>query len=358
MTSKKWLLLTLLALVIVVLVVINRGSIASALLPRGMVNMMAADGIADLGDGMHLALCGAGGPMPSESRSGPCVAIIVNEKMFVVDAGTNGGRNLGRMRLNTGQIEAVLLTHFHSDHIDGLGELAMLRWITGTNNSPLTVLGPPGVSTVVDGFNKAYSQDAIHRFDHHGTEVADLNGSGMMPRKFSVPEEGEKAVVYNRDGLLIEAFSVNHAPISPAVGYLFNYKGRSILISGDTTKNSNVELFSQDVDLLVHEALSPKLLQMMSDAAKKAGNISASKIFYDVLDYHASPVEAAEIARDAKAKHLLYYHIVPPLDIPGLDAIWLEGVDEVYKDYTLGADGTLISLPENSSDIIVVKKSL
>ena len=151
MTSKKWLLLTLLALVIAALVVINRGSIASALLPRGMVNMMAADVIADLGDGMHLALCGAGGPMPSESRSGPCVAIIVNEKMFVVDAGTNGGRNLGRMRLNTGQIEAVLLTHFHSDHIDGLGELAMLRWITGTHNSPLTVLvrrESPPLSTV------------------------------------------------------------------------------------------------------------------------------------------------------------------------------------------------------------------
>jgi ribonuclease Z len=165
-------------------------------------------------------------------------------------------------------------------------------------------------------------------------------------------------VIYNSDELLIEIFSVNHEPISPAVGYLFTYRGRSVLISGDTTKNSNIELFSQDVDVLVHEALSPKLLQMMSDAARKAGNVSASKIFYDVLDYHTSPVEAAEIARDAGAKHLLYYHIVPPLDIPGLDAIWLEGVDDVFKDYTLGVDGTLISLPANSSEIIIVEKSL
>lgn len=358
MSKKRWFLLITLLMLAAAVAFINRGIIATALLPGGMVTMMASDRIGDLGDGMHVAVCGAGGPMPSSQRSGPCVAIIVNEKMFVVDAGTNGARNLGRMRLNAGQIEAVLLTHFHSDHIDGLGELAMLRWITGTHNSPLTVLGPPGVSTVVDGFNKAYSQDAIHRFDHHGTDVADLNGSGMMPRKFSVPEKGEKAVVYNRDGLLIEVFSVNHAPISPAVGYLFTYRDRSVLISGDTTKNSNVELFSQDVDLLVHEALSPKLLQMMSDAARKAGNVSASKIFYDVLDYHTSPVEAAEIARDAGAKHLLYYHIVPPLDIPGLDAIWLGGVDDIFNDYTLGADGTLISLPANSSEIIIVEKSL
>ena len=149
-------------------------------------------------------------------------------------------------------------------------------------------------------------------------------------------------------------FSVNHEPIHPAVGYLFTYKGRTALISGDTTKNENVELFSKNIDLLIHEALSPELLTIMSDSADLAGNASGSKIFYDVLDYHASPVEVAEIARDAKAKHLLYYHIVPPLDIPGLKTIWLMGVDEIFTHYTVGEDGTLFSLPENSKEIIEV----
>ena len=337
---------------------LNRAGIILQLLPKAVTNVMESDKITDLGDGMHIVLCGAGGPMPSSTRSGPCVAVIANGKMFVVDAGTGGVRNLGRMRLNTGSIDGVFLTHFHSDHIDGLGELAMIRWVTGTHTQPLPVFGPAGVTSVVEGFNHAYGQDAIYRNAHHGDSVAALSGKGMSPVSFEVPKNGKKLTVYEKDGLKVEMFSVNHEPIHPAVGYLFTYKGRTALISGDTTKNENVELFSKNIDLLIHEALSPELLTIMSESAGIAGNASGSKIFYDVLDYHTSPVEVAEIARDAEAKHLLYYHIVPPLDIPGLKTIWLMGVDEIYTDYTVGEDGTLFSLPENSEEIIEIKSIL
>ena len=337
---------------------LNRAGIILQLLPNAVTNVMESDKISDLGDGMHIVLCGAGGPMPSSTRSGPCVAVIANEKMFVVDAGAGGARNLSRMRLNTGSIDGVFLTHFHSDHIDGLGQLAMMRWVTGTHTKPLPVFGPTGVTSVVEGFNLAYGKDAIYRNAHHGDSVAALTGKGMSPVSFEVPKNGTKLTVYEKDGLKVEMFSVNHEPIHPAVGYLFTYKGRTALISGDTTKNENVELFSKNIDLLIHEALSPELLTIMSESAGIAGNASGSKIFYDVLDYHTSPVEVAEIARDAKAKHLLYYHIVPPLDIPGLKTIWLMGVDEVYTDYTVGEDGTLFSLPENSEEIIEIQSIL
>ncbi|MDB2395573.1 MBL fold metallo-hydrolase [Porticoccaceae bacterium] len=337
---------------------LNRAGIILQLLPKAVTTIMESDKIADLGDGMHIILCGAGGPMPSSTRSGPCVAVIANGKMFVVDAGTGGVRNLGRMRLNTGSIDGVFLTHFHSDHIDGLGELAMIRWVTGTHTQPLPVFGPAGVTSVVEGFNHAYGQDAIYRNAHHGDSVAALSGKGMSPVSFEVPKNGKKLTVYEKDGLKVEMFSVNHEPIHPAVGYLFTYKGRTALISGDTTKNENIELFSKNIDLLIHEALSPELLTIMSESADLAGNASGSKIFYDVLDYHASPVEVAEIARDAKAKHLLYYHIVPPLDIPGLKTIWLMGVDKIFTNYTVGEDGTLFSLPENSEEIIEIQSIL
>ena len=333
---------------------LNRAGIILQLLPNAVTNVMGSDKISDLGDGMHIVLCGAGGPMPSSTRSGPCVAVIANQKMFIVDAGAGSARNLGRMRLDTGSIDGVFLTHFHSDHIDGLGQLAMMRWVTGTHTQPLPVFGPTGVTSVVEGFNLAYGKDAIYRNAHHGDSVAALTGKGMSPVSFEVPKNGTKLTVYEKDGLKVEMFSVNHEPIHPAVGYLFTYKGRTALISGDTTKNENVELFSKNIDLLIHEALSPELLTIMSESADLAGNASGSKIFYDVLDYHASPVEVAEIARDAKAKHLLYYHIVPPLDIPGLKTIWLMGVDEIFTNYTVGEDGTLFSLPENSKEIIEV----
>lgn len=333
---------------------LNRAGIILQLLPNAVTNVMESDKISDLGDGMHIVLCGAGGPMPSSTRSGPCVAVIANQKMFIVDAGAGSARNLGRMRLDTGSIDGVFLTHFHSDHIDGLGQLALMRWVTGTHIQPLPVFGPAGVTSVVEGFNLAYGKDAIYRNAHHGDSVAALSGKGMSPVSFEVPKNGTKLTVYEKDGLKVEMFAVNHEPIHPAVGYLFTYKGRTALISGDTTKNENVELFSKNIDLLIHEALSPELLTIMSESAELAGNASGSKIFYDVVDYHASPVEVAEIARDAEAKHLLYYHVVPPLDIPGLKTIWLMGVDEIFTNYTVGEDGTLFSLPENSKEIIEV----
>ena len=224
---------------------LNRAGIILQLLPNAVTNVMESDKISDLGDGMHIVLCGAGGPMPSSTRSGPCVAVIANEKMFVVDAGAGGARNLGRMRLNTGSIDGVFLTHFHSDHIDGLGQLAMMRWVTGTHTQPLPVFGPTGVTSVVEGFNLAYGKDAIYRNAHHGDSVAALTGKGMSPVSFEVPKNGTKLTVYEKDGLKVEMFSVNHEPIHPAVGYLFTYKGRTALISGDTTKNENVELFSK-----------------------------------------------------------------------------------------------------------------
>jgi ribonuclease Z len=131
-----------------------------------------------------------------------------------------------------------------------------------------------------------------------------------------------------------------------------------VLISGDTAKSANIEKFAQGVDLLVHEALSPQLVNMMNATAKKVGNSILEKITHDILDYHASPVEAAETARDADVGHLLYYHIVPPLIFPGAEAVWLEGVDEVFSDYTMGLDGTTFTLPPNSDEIIKVRDGI
>jgi ribonuclease Z len=142
------------------------------------------------------------------------------------------------------------------------------------------------------------------------------------------------------------------------VGYLFNYKGRTALITGDTSASDNVTRFAQGVDLLVHEALAPHLVMIMNEAAQAAGNTSMAKITMDILDYHASPVEAAQTARDAGVGHLLYYHIVPPLLVPGTEAAWLEGVDDVFEHYTLGRDGTAFSLPANSDAIEQTSKGL
>ncbi len=336
----------------------QRAAIALRVMARGAEAAMTSDTTANLEDGLHLALCGAGGPLPDPKRSGPCVAVVAGKQLFVVDAGTNGLRNLMRMRYPVGKIQAVLLTHFHSDHMDGLGEMATLRWVNGINTLPLPVIGPEGVQQIVEGFNIAYRQDSVGRNAHHGDKVAPLSGFGMLARPFPVPVEGQLETVYNEGEVKIQALLVDHGPVKPAVGYLFTYKDRSLLVSGDTSKSANVQQFAKGVDLLVHEALARNIVGLMHDTAANVGADSLAKITDDIQNYHATPVEAAEVARDAGVGHLLYYHIVPPLIFGGMEAAWLDGVDAVFSNYTLGQDGTAFSLPAGSRDINLTSKGL
>ena len=101
-------------------------------------------------------------------------------------------------------LDYLLLTHFHSDHIDGLGELATVRWVQGGNTEPLPVIGPTGVEQVVGGFDAAYAQDAVYRNDHHGDRVAPLTGHGMTPQSFETPEDGELVTAYEAGGVKIQ----------------------------------------------------------------------------------------------------------------------------------------------------------
>jgi len=355
---KKFALVLLVVVVTGAIVYSQRAGIALRIMPKAAEIAMSNNTFNEFQDGLHVLLCGAGGPLPDPSRSGPCVGVVAGKQLFVVDAGTNGLRNLVRLRMPVGAIEAVLLTHFHSDHIDGLGEMATIRWVNGNNTRPLTVIGPEGVQEVVEGFNHAYRQDAVYRTRHHGDKVAPPGGAGLVAQAFPLPPDGVLETVYEQGDLAIKAFAVDHAPVVPAVGYLFSYRGRSVLVSGDTAKSPNLEQFARGVDLLVHEALAPDLVMIMHETAKRVGNEGLAKITLDILDYHASPVEAAETARDAGAGHLLYYHVVPPLVLPGMEAAWLAGVETVFPDYTLGRDGTMVSLPAGSGEITISEKRL
>lgn len=354
--KKRYLLIGLVLLA--VLAYSQRAAIALLVLPRAAESALSGKALADLGDGLHVTLCGAGGPLPDPKRSGACVAVIAGKKLFVVDAGTNGMRNIGRLRYPQGDIAAVFLTHFHSDHIDGLGEMATLRWVGGNHTTPLPVYGPEGVADIVAGFNATYARDAVYRNAHHGDAVAPLSGHGMTALSFPLPGEGESVVVYDNDGLTVQMIAVNHFPVEPAVAYRFDYEGRSALVSGDTVKSANLEKFAKGVDLLVHEALAPELVGILHDTAERNGNTSVAKITSDIPDYHTTPVEAAEIARDAGAGHLLFYHIVPPLILPGTQAVFVEGVGDVFRDYTVGEDGTTFSLPPNSREILKTRSGI
>lgn len=331
-----------------------RGPLFMAAAPRLIAANMNRNVMEDVPDGLHVVVCGAGSPLPDPQRSGPCLAVIAGDELYVVDSGAGSSRIMRRVGVPQGRVEGVFLTHFHSDHIDGLGELQLQRWASGRHEAPLPIYGPSGVEHVVDGINQAYGPSRVTRVAHHGEDILSPASAGGVARPFPQPEDGELVVLHEGDGLRISVFAVNHFPVEPAVGYRFDYKGRSIVVSGDTVKSANLQRQAEGVDLLIHEALDAKVIAAMAGAAEQSGLSQQAKMLHDILDYHATPVEAAEVARDAGVSHLLYYHIVPPLIFGPMETIFLEGVDEVYDGpVTLSRDGTMVMLPAGSDSVDV-----
>lgn len=312
---------------------------------------LALDAMKELPDGLHVGLCGAGSPFPDDKRAGPCTLVVAGKRLFVVDAGSGSVRNIGKLGFQHGRIDAIFLTHFHSDHIDGLGELMLQRWASAASAAPVPLYGPPGVEAVLAGFMQAYGQDKHYRVAHHGEATVPTTGFGGKALPFTMGADGRVVVMKDAD-LEITAFTVDHGPVHPAVGYRFAYKGRSVVISGDTKKSAAVQREATGADVLVHEAMSTPLVGVLKDGAVQAGRMNLAKIFGDILNYHTSPEEAAETARDAKVGYLLLNHIAPPLPLPGLEKAFLGDAPNIYSGpIRVGVDGDFLSLPAGSKEI-------
>jgi ribonuclease Z len=327
-------------------VYLYRGEISVALLRRGAAKSIFRDTIATLPDGLHAGLCGTGSPYPDPTRSGPCTAIIAGNRLFIVDVGRGAADVVARMGLRSGRAEAVLLTHFHSDHIDGLGQFAEQRWVAWQARAPLSVIGPPGVDRVVSGFNEAYRQNGTYRTSHHGDTVAAPSGFGLTDRPFQFANGEHSVVVLDGDGLRITAFTVNHEPVLPAVGYRFDYKGRSIVVSGDTAKSPNLVRVATGADVLIHEAISPRLLGALEEQARVSGSNAATHVFRDPLSFHTAPWDAADEASAARVGALVFTHFIPGLPIRTLEGPFLGNARKRFAGpLFVGRDGDLISLP-------------
>jgi ribonuclease Z len=317
---------------------------------RGANDRAGRDSTQSLADGLHVGLCGTGSPLPNVNRAGACTVVVAGKRIFVVDAGEGGARNISLMAIPNGRIERLFLTHFHSDHIDGMGSMMLLRWTGASATGPLPVHGPTGVDAVIAGFNAAYAQDNAYRTAHHGGDIAPPSGAGAAAITFELA--GDHAVVFDDRGVKVTAFRVDHEPVAPAVGYRFDYKGRSVVISGDTAKSANLETVAKDADLLLHEALQPRLVAKITAALERKGIKNTAKITRDILDYHATPEEAAESARKAGVRRLILTHIVPPVPSPFFYPAFIgEAGKRFGGEIVVGEDGMLFSLPAGSKAI-------
>jgi ribonuclease Z len=138
---------------------------------------------------------------------------------------------------------------------------------------------------------------------------------------------------------------VNHDPVRPAVGYRFDYEGRVVVVSGDTRKSASVVEHAKGADLLLHEALSRDVFGRVIAVAQQLGHARLAKMANDATEYHTTPVEAAEVARDAGVHALVFTHMVPGPPNRLLERRFMEGVGDVFGgEVVAGRDGMRFTL--------------
>ena len=239
---------------------------------------------------LRVTLLGTGGPPPLMDRFGPSTLVEAGDEKFLFDAGRGAMQRLFQLGIPFADINGLFLTHLHSDHVIGIPDLWLTGWIGqpwGRRKVPLKVWGPPETKEMMSHLEKAYQFDIRVR-DHHPKDGVAV-----------VAEDFTGGVVYEKNGLKITAFEVDHGRVKPAFGYRIDYAGRSVVLSGDTRFNENVIRFSQGVDLLVHEV-----------AATTEDLLRTSELARIVDANHTTPEEAAEVFNRAQPKLAVYSHIL------------------------------------------------
>lgn len=285
-------------------------------------------------DEMRVTLLGTGSPVPNPDRYGMSTLVQAGGLNLVFDAGRGGPVRLTQAGVPLGQIDGTFITHFHSDHVNGLGDLWLTGFVPafGGREGTFDVYGPTGVEDLVAGLRQAHADDIEVR-------VAD----GEVERdttEIVAHEFAEDGVIFDRNGVTVTMFEVQHDPddvIDPAVGFRVDYAGKSVLISGDTVPHENVVKHGTGVDLLIHEVAEFEDINALPE----------------VYAHHTNPRQAGEIFTETAPRMAVYSHIVngTSSEAPGVSEEEL--INRTRENYdgplTVGED--LMSFLITDSDI-------
>jgi ribonuclease Z len=313
---------------------------------------LSASNAAYLPDGLHVALCGAGSQfLVDPKRSEPCVLVLAGKQLFVVGAGNKSTQIIESMNFGAGEVKAIFLTAFHSYQINGLGQLLNWNWLLAKADKPLPVFGPKGVDNVVSSLNQAYFMDSRFKLNTLNPQHVSPISYGGRPITINFDKPDDIATISKTNDLEILAFQVSGANNEPTLGYIFKYKGRSALITGDVPKSADIVQRAKNVDLLVHDALSPVLMKAYLDGAVKSGLVHVAELFSVIMTQHTTPEEAAHTATKAQVKYLLLSGVTPPLQLPGAEGIFMGEAKSIFKGpLKIGSDGDVVSMPAHSDE--------
>ena len=331
---------------IIGLVSLNSHSLQDRILNIGLENILSsAKPFLDEEDTLKVVVCGSRSPLPSPGRAESCVLVEAGDDIYIFDLGNGSVNNLTQYQVPWPNVKAVLITHMHSDHMADLPDAHLQSWIQG-RTSPLKVYGPEGINLVTKGFELAYSADYQYRNEHHGDDMLPMSIAGFN----AIQIINNQFIPNDTPGLEILPFVVDHYPVNSAFGFKISYKDRTVVISGDTIHDGSVQKYSQDVDLLVHSAISIDIVERMRGIAPIP---QMDKILFDIQDYHTSIEEAGEIARDANVEHLLIYHSIPTPRNALMERVFFRPIEGIFENYSLSDDGTRVIMPVGNDDIFI-----
>ncbi len=249
---------------------------------------------APVADGeFRVTLLGTGSPNPVMRRFGPGVLVQAGGQNLLIDCGRGVTQRLLQAGLKLGAVDALFVTHLHSDHVVGIPDLWLTGWLEANyaqRVGPFRVFGPAGSQGLMDGLVKAYDWDIKAR-------IADqkLDAANVRPEVVEI----RQGVVYDKGGVKVTAFEVDHGELlKPAFGFRIDHGGRSVTISGDTRFNENLIKHATGTDLLIHQVAAVR------------EELMASPVFKAILDHHTKPEEAGVVFARARPKLAVYYHFV------------------------------------------------
>lgn len=299
----------------------------------------------------------AGGPRwwryrEQKVRAGISTAVVVGGVVYLVDCGYGAGRQLVEAGYGLDDVEAIFLTHLHSDHIADLASIAMFSTfeITDEDRAPIVLVGPgdrgvlPSVSPhatvqprpisehspvpgTVETFTRlveANATDLNERiFDSLRPSPLDMfqaqdivlpEGIGFEPNETPAPQM-TPFVVYEDSRVRVSAILVEHPPMAPAFGYRFDTDNGSVVISGDTAFTPNMITLAEGADLLLHEAID---LEWLTAKFPDPTSARARAIRNHHERSHTSISDTIAVARAADVGQLALHHLVPGTSGPSL----------------------------------------
>jgi ribonuclease Z len=246
------------------------------------------------GGDFRVTLLGTGVPTPRPDRFGPSTLVQAGDQTLLIDAGRGATIRLYQLGVPMGRIDALLLTHYHSDHTVGIPDFWLTGWLQShyaQRSAPLRVIGPTGAKNLMSNLEKAYAADIKIR-------IADEK---LLPQgiALAVEEFAADGVVYEQNGVKVTAFEVDHGDvIKPAYGYRIDYGGRAAVISGDTRYNENVVKYGAGADLLIHEVAIARP-ELMSEA-----------FIQRIMAHHTTAREAGMVFSRTAPKLAAFTHLV------------------------------------------------